>query len=147
MCPFMLDLYIVLPGTRRTRNHHQVTGTSQKLLKTTIVPRFWTKIRKMFSRPHLKPFEQRWAEADGGSIATATGTGASPPLIVSTYSVSGSCFVAGNAWCIANSFVPRHHCFCLRHSILSGLLKLLSVVFHHEEVCCGSLVAHLMRCW
>ena len=55
------------------------------------------------------------AEADGGSIATATGTGASPPLIVSTYSVSGSCFVAGNAWCIANSFVPQHDCFCLRH--------------------------------
>ena len=54
------------------------------------------------------------AEADGGSIATATGTGASPPLIVSTYSVSGSCFVAGNAWCIANSFVPQHDCFCLR---------------------------------
>ena len=42
------------------------------------------------------------------------GTGASPPLIVSTYSVSGSCLVAGNAWCIANSFVPQHDCFCLR---------------------------------
>ena len=37
--------------------YYLVPGTSQKLLKTTILPRFWTKIRKMFSRPHLKPFE------------------------------------------------------------------------------------------
>ena len=46
--------YLVpVPGTT-----YQVPGTSQKLLKTTMVlPRFWTKIRKMFSRPHLKPFE------------------------------------------------------------------------------------------
>ncbi len=38
-------------------------GTSQKLLKTTILPSFWTKIRKMFSRPHLKRFEQRSTKA------------------------------------------------------------------------------------
>ena len=66
-----------------------------------------------------------------------TGTGASQHLIESTYLVSSSCFVVGNACCIANLFVPKHHCFCLpRHHPFVWLFADCSDRLHLVQYCC-----------